>query len=176
MTDHGLEQRVHPCMVPLDTPIAHVDGVFNAVMAEGDFVGPTVFEGRGAGAGPTASAVMADVVDIATGRRAPAFGVAAKSLKRLKRSPMRRHVGRYYLRLIVSDRPGVIAEVSAVLRDARISIESLLQRGRAAAGKPVPVVLITHEAEEAAMTRALERIGRLKTVAETPRMIRIEPL
>lgn len=176
LTEHGLEQRVHPCMVPVDTPIAHVDGVFNAVVAEGDFVGRTVFEGRGAGAGPTASAVVADLVDIAADRRVPAFGVPGRGLKRIKPAPMPSHVGRYYIRLMVYDRPGVIADISAVLRDQRISIESLVQRGRAEANEAVPVVLISHEAQEAAMRRALERIGRLKSALETPRMIRIEQL
>jgi homoserine dehydrogenase len=174
---HGLEQRVHPCMVPIDTPIAHVDGVFNAVVAEGDFVGRAVFEGRGAGAGPTASAVVADLIDIAAGRATMPFGVPAAALRRLEPAPMGRRVGRYYIRLTVFDRPGVIAAVSAVLRDQRISIESLVQRGRAeSAAAPVPVVIITHDAEEAAMRRALDRIGRLPVVVEPPHMIRIENL
>ena len=86
-TEHGIEQRVHPCMVPIGTPIAHVEGVFNAVVTEGDFVGQNVAEGRGAGAGPTASAVVADLMDIARGRTLPAFSVPAKQLKRLPPSP-----------------------------------------------------------------------------------------
>ena len=173
LTEHGVEQRVHPCMVSLDNPIAHVDGVFNAVVAEGDFVDRTVFEGRGAGAGPTASAVVADILDIACGRRAPTFGVPASELAALPPAPMGKHFGRYYIRLMVYDRPGVIAEVSAVLRDEWISIESMLQRGRSKEDA-VPVVLITHEAEEAAMVRALTRIGQLEPVFEAPCMIRIE--
>ncbi|HYM30957.1 MAG TPA: homoserine dehydrogenase [Candidatus Cybelea sp.] len=172
----GIEQRVHPCMIDADSAIAHVDGVFNAVVAEGDFVDRTMFVGRGAGAGPTASAVVADLVDIASGRRAPTFGVPAKNLAASKRSPMERHIGPYYVRLMVSDRPGVIADVAAVLRDEKISIESLLQHGRAAAGEAVPVVMTTHEAEEAAMVRAFKRIGKLGTVIEPPRLIRIELL
>ena len=173
LTEHGVEQRVHPCMVSLDNPIAHVDGVFNAVVAEGDFVDRTVFEGRGAGAGPTASAVVADILDIACGRRAPTFGVPASELAALPPAPMGKHFGRYYIRLMVYDRPGVIAEVSAVLRDEWISIESMLQRGRSKEDA-VPVVLITHEVEEAAMVRALTRIGQLEPVFEAPCMIRIE--
>jgi len=175
-TPHGIEQRVQPCMIDADSPIAHVDGVFNAVVAEGDFVDRTMFSGRGAGAGPTASAVVADLLDIAAGRKAPTFGVPATALRPLAHSPMQRHVGPYYVRLMVSDRPGVIADVAAVLRDQKISIESLLQRGRAAPGQAVPVVMITHEAEEAAMVRALSQIGKLSAVMEPPRMIRIEQL
>jgi homoserine dehydrogenase len=176
-TARGIEQRVHPCMVPADTPIAHVDGVFNAVAAAGDYVGPVLFEGRGAGSNPTASAVVADLADLAAGRRAPAFGVPALKLQPLKAAAMADHVGRYYIRLIVRDQPGVLADVSAVLRDHKISIESLVQRGRAEGDKqPVAVVLISHEAREADMGRALKRIGKLRSVLQAPALIRIEQL
>ncbi len=172
-TRHGIEQRVHPCMVSLDTPIAHIEGVFNAVVVEGDFVGTTMFQGRGAGQGPTASAVVADLVDVARGRNMPAFVVPADKLATKKASPMDRHVGAYYIRLMVQDRPGVIAAVSGALAKERISLESMLQRGRSESGE-VPVVLTTHETEEAAMRRALARIARLGAVAEEPCVIRIE--
>jgi homoserine dehydrogenase len=175
MTPHGLEQRVHPCMVPRSTPIAHVDGVFNAVMVEGDFVGRVMLEGRGAGAHPTASAVVADLLDIAAGRWSPSFTVPASALPSPRSSPMARHLGAYYVRLMVVDRPGVIADVAAALRDEQVSMEQMIQRGRAP-GEAVPVVLTTHETEEAAMRRALERIHRLDTVLEPPRMIRVENL
>jgi homoserine dehydrogenase len=173
LTDHGLEQRVHPCMVRRGTPIAAVEGVFNAVVAEGDFVGRVVLEGRGAGAGPTASAVAADLVDIAAGRHVPAFGVPAHALRELAGAAMDRHRGAYYIRLMVVDRPGVIADVAAALRDEHVSLESMIQRGRAP-GEAVPVVLTTHETEEAAMRRALDRIAALEAVLEPPRLIRIE--
>jgi homoserine dehydrogenase len=175
LTDHGVEQRVHPCMVAEGTPIAHVDGVFNAVVAEGDFVDRVVFEGRGAGEGPTASAVLGDLVDIARNIRMPAFSVPADSLRTLPAAPMDRHVGPYYVRLSVLDRPGVIADISAILRDEQISIGSMLQRGRDP-GEAVPVVLITHENEEAAMSRAMSLIGGLDSVVEEPKIIRIETL
>jgi homoserine dehydrogenase len=172
-TRYGIEQRVHPCMVPLDTPIAHIEGVFNAVVVEGDFVGTTMFQGRGAGQGPTASAVVADLVDVARGRHMPAFVVPAEKLATKKASPMDRHVGAYYMRLMVQDLPGVIAAVSGALAKERISLESMLQRGRSESGE-VPVVLTTHETEEAAMRRALARIAKLGAVAEEPCVIRIE--
>lgn len=176
-TPRGIEQRVHPCMVPANTPIAHVDGVFNAVAAEGDFVGPVMFEGRGAGQNPTASAVVADLADIAAGRSGFAFGVPAAKLGKLKSAAMADHVGRYYIRLLVKDRPGVLADVSAVLRDHKISIESLVQRGRAEGeNTPVAVLLISHEAREADMVRALKRIAKLRSMQEAPRLIRIETL
>lgn len=174
-TGHGIEQRVHPCMVPRSTPIASVEGVFNAVMVEGDFCGRIMLEGRGAGADPTASAVVADLVDIAAGRRSPSFAVAAAKLEARPASPMERHRGAYYVRLMVVDRPGVIADVAAALRDEQVSMEAMIQRGRSP-GEAVPVVLTTHETEEAAMRRALARIGGLSTVLEPPRMIRIESL
>src|SRR5712672_3191535 len=106
LTEEGLEQRVHPCMVLRSTPIAAVEGVFNAVVAEGDFVGRVVLEGRGAGAFPTASSVAADLVDIASGRYVPAFGVPAAALSQLPGAAMERHQGAYYIRLMVVDQPG----------------------------------------------------------------------
>jgi homoserine dehydrogenase len=174
-TDHGVEQRVHPCMVPLETPIAHVEGVFNAVVAEGDFVGQTVFEGRGAGAGPTASAVVSDLVDIARGRSTPTFGVPASDLKAEPTAAMEHHIGPYYVRFMVVDQPGVVADIAAALRDERVSLEAVLQRARSP-DEGVPLVLTTHDAEEAAMRRAIARIESLKSVIEPPRMIRIESL
>jgi homoserine dehydrogenase len=155
------------------TPIAAVEGVFNGVVAEGDFVGRVVLEGRGAGAFPTASAVAADLVDIAAGRRVAPFGVPADALADLPGAPMERHQGAYYIRLMVLDQPGVIADVAAALRDQQVSMESMIQRGRAP-GEAVPVVLTTHVTVEAAMRRALDAIARLPTVLEPPRMIRIE--
>lgn len=174
-TPDGIEQRVHPCMVVRHQPIARVDGVYNAVVAHGDKAGSTLLVGQGAGAGPTASAVVADIADIARGNRLPVFAVVARGLARPAPVPMERHRGAYYLRLMVRDRPGVIADVAAALRDHDISMESMIQRGRDP-GEPVPVVITTHETREAAMTRALERIAALESVVRPPCMIRIESL
>jgi homoserine dehydrogenase len=173
--EQGVETRVHPCMVPIAHPIARVDGVFNAVVAEGDFVGRVVLEGRGAGAGPTASAVVADLIDMARGRRTPVWGVSNGALSALPAIPMERRVGAYYLRLMVVDRPGVIADVTAALRDHQISLESMLQRGRKP-GEAVPVVVTTHDCEEGQMRAALARIDALEAVLEKPALIRIEKL
>ena len=174
-TDTGIEQRVHPCMVQLDSPIAHVEGVYNAIVVQGDFVGSAVFEGRGAGAGPTASAVMADLVDTARGMRMPTFGVQVRALAELPTVPMDRHIGAYYIRLMVVDRPGVFADVAATLRDEQVSMEAILQRTRAP-GEPVPVVMTTHDVEEASMMRAVRRFAAFDTVVEPPHVIRIDPL
>jgi homoserine dehydrogenase len=172
-TEAGIETRVHPCMVPQTMPIARVDGVFNAVVAEGDFVGRVMLQGRGAGAGPTASSIVADLIDIARNRLTPVWGASAAELSTAPSVPMSNHVGPYYLRLMVVDRPGVIADVTAILRDLGVSLESMLQRGRSP-GEAVPVVLVTHETKESDMREALDRIGRLPTVMEEPTLIRIE--
>ncbi|MEE8444644.1 MAG: homoserine dehydrogenase [Alphaproteobacteria bacterium] len=171
----GIEQRVHPCMVPLDSPIAVVEGVYNAVVAHGNFVGATVFEGKGAGAGPTASAVAADIIDCARGAVVPTFNVAAGALTPMRSVDILRHRGAYYIRLMVMDRPGVFADIAATLRDEEVSMEAILQRARAP-GEPVPVVMTTHDAEEQAMRRVIERFAGFETVVETPCMIRIEQL
>ena len=173
-TGEGIESRVHPCMVPHTAAIARVDGVFNAVVAEGDFCGRVMLEGRGAGAGPTASAVAADLVDIARGRMTPVWGAGAATLADVPAVPMLAHAGAYYLRLMVLDRAGVIADVTAALRDAGVSLESMLQRGRAP-GEAVPVVLVTHETTEAHVRTAVAAISALDSVLEPPALIRIEP-
>jgi homoserine dehydrogenase len=172
-TECGIEQRVHPCMVPLRSSIASVEGVFNAVVAEGDFVGRTVLEGRGAGATPTASAVVADLLDIAAGRRTPTFGIPAKALVPLEAAPMEEHRGAFYIRLTVLDRPGVFADIAAALRDEAVSMEAILQRGRAP-GETVPVVMTVHDTLERSMTRAAARIQAIREVVEPPHLIRIE--
>jgi homoserine dehydrogenase len=174
-TEHGLEQRVHPSMVRIGTPISQIEGVFNAVVAEGDQVDATLYSGRGAGGGPTASAVVADIADIAKGANLPVLGVPSAELQTLPTAPMQRHYGAYYFRLMVVDKPGVLADVAACLRDHEVSIESLIQRARNPL-EPVPIVLTTHETFEAQMTGALARIAALPTVLEPPRMIRIESL
>jgi homoserine dehydrogenase len=172
LTELGLEQRVHPCMVPVNSPIAHVEGVFNAVVAEGDAVGSSFYQGRGAGSGPTASAVVADLIDLARGQRIATFGRPAASLVKAPHASIDRHLGPYFIRLSVYDRAGVVADISAALRDERVSIEALLQRGRNP-GEAVPIVITTHATEEAAMMRALKTISCLDCVTEPPCLIRI---
>ena len=176
-TENGIEQRVHPSMVALSTTIASVDGVLNAVVAEGDSVGRSVYVGRGAGGGPTASAVVADLIDIAAGRDAPTFGVVATALtrSRSKTTAMTQHRSAFYVRLMVVDKPGVFADVAAALRDEQVSMESVLQRSRDP-GEIVPVVMTLHDTEEQAMLRALRQIESLAAVVESPRLIRIECL
>lgn len=168
----GLFQRVHPCLVPLGHPLAHVDGSLNAVVAEGNFVGRLFFQGRGAGEGPTASAVVADLIDVARGEFGPAFAMPAARLGALPPAAQGDHVGRYYLRLTVTDRPGVLAELTAALRDEAVSIESLIQRGTAPNGG-VYVVMVTHEGPERAVRAALRRMTDSDSVLGTPMMMHI---
>jgi homoserine dehydrogenase len=160
-------------MVPVQAPIASVEGVFNAVVADGDFIDTLMQVGRGAGEGPTASAVVADLVDIARGHVTPTFAVPAPALKRVAPASMDHHWGAFYVRLMVVDRPGVFADIAATMRDHDVSMESVLQHGRDP-GETVSVVMTTHETEEAAMTRTIKSIESLDAVVEPPCLIRIE--
>lgn len=171
----GVALRVHPCLVPQDVPIASVEGVFNAVIAQGDFVDQVMMVGPGAGAGPTASAVVADIVDIARGFKVPVLGTPVGGLAPLEAVPISRRGGAYYLRLMVSDQPGVIATIAALMRDNDISVESLLQRGRSDTDA-VPVVIVTHETNEASMQNVIDALEREEAVLEPPHLIRIETL
>lgn len=174
-TDAGIEQRVHPVMVDRSSPLGQIDGVTNAVEVVGSAVGTVVLTGPGAGAGATASAVIADLVDIAAGRRAPTFGIPSGMLKGEPAASMNELVSAYYIRLMVWDRPGVIAGVTGVLGRYGVSLESMLQRGRNP-GEVVPVVMVTHECQEEAMRDALAEIQNLDAVVEPPTLIRIEGL
>ena len=174
-TDYGIEQRVHPCMIPEKSPIAHVDGVFNAVYVEGDFVGPSFFQGFGAGSGPTASAVVGDLIDIARGINIPSFGYLSAYLSSNSYKLDGKRKGTWYIRLSVVERPGVLADIAAKLRDHSISIESVLQKRRVP-GQPVTVIMTTHEAEEGNFFSALNSIKQLDYLTEIPCSIRIENL
>ena len=169
---NGLSQCVQPCLVPLTHPLAHVTGSLNAVVAEGNFVGRLFMQGRGAGEGPTASAVVADLIDIARGETGPAFAMPVASLATPDRAPAGERVGRSYMRFIVADRAGVLAEITAAMRDAGVSIESLSQRGVTAEGAAV-VALVTHECRAANITRALERLEGSASLKVAPMVMQI---
>jgi homoserine dehydrogenase len=168
----GLFQRVHPCLVPLDHPLAHVTGSLNAVVAEGNYVGRLLFQGRGAGEGPTASAVVADLIDIARGEYGPAFGMPVRNLAKLAIAPAGERRGRAYLRFTVADRPGVLAELTAAMRDAGVSIESLIQRGVGTDGS-VLIVVVTHEGPERCVTHALEKLEGSPSMIGAPMLMHI---
>ncbi len=184
-TDSGIEQRVHPTMVPKSSAIARVDGVTNAVAVDSDFVGSLVLAGPGAGGDATASSVVSDIADIARGDRMGTFGRPASTLEPYRRAGMRLHEGGYYIRLSVFDRPGAFAAIAGRMAASGISLESIVQRHRtvsaatpehAVTEAPAPVILITYETTESAIRQALEAIKADGHVLGEPQMIRIEPL
>ncbi|HTO42208.1 MAG TPA: ACT domain-containing protein, partial [Rhizomicrobium sp.] len=172
-TPLGLSQLVQPAMVKRGTPLAEVEGAFNAVVADVGAAGPFFFEGRGAGREPTASAVIADLVDVARGTAGPAFGFPAAALKEVKPPAPDAHRSAFYLRFTVLDQPGVLADIAQQLANSQVSIESMIQRGRAP-GEPVSIVMITHEAPEPHVSQALASIAASDRVLGTPNMIPME--
>jgi len=169
----GIEQRVQPTMVRVNTQLGDVDGPFNAVAVDAGEAGPFFFEGRGAGEGPTAGAVIADIVDIALGSFEPAFGKPAHTLVPLPPAAPGAATSAYYLRFDVLDIPGVVAEIAGHLAQAQVSIESMLQRGRNP-GEAVSIVMITHDTPQLAVARALKTIATSDKVVGPPRMIPME--
>ncbi len=168
-----LFQRVQPHLVPFDHPLAHVDGATNAVVAEGNFSGRLLFQGAGAGEGPTASAVMADIIDIARGEIGAPFSVPVAELEAMPPAPSGKRIGRAYLRFTVADRPGVLAEITAAMRDAEVSIESLIQKGRAGSGDEVLVAMVTHEGPESAVSEALRLLEGSPSLSAPPLVMQI---
>lgn len=164
---------MEPCLVPQDSAIGSVEGVFNAVFVEGDFVDRAMLEGRGAGQGPTASAVLSDLIDLARDYRLPAFGVPVATLRDADIAGAGEIECRHYIHLSVRDEPGVIADVSAVLRDHKISIETMLQRGRDP-GQAVSVVITTHECSRKSMRDAAAAIRKIGSVMADPMILRIQ--
>src|SRR5271155_2846096 len=176
-TPHGVEQRVHPTMVAKSAPLAQTMGVLNAVSIAGDAIGELTLVGPGAGGDATASAVAADIVDIARGIRVPAFGRPAASLVDADRVPMQRHEGGYYVRLAVVDRPGAMGAIAARMGERLISLEAIMQKRatrEVAAAGVVPVVLMPHRTTESAIREALQHAAEDGVVREKPQVIRIE--
>jgi homoserine dehydrogenase len=181
-TGKGIEQRVHPTMVPRDSAIAQVMGVTNAVTIDADAVQAITLVGPGAGGMATASAVVADIGDIARGVRTPPFGRATDRLATTRKAPMQRHEGGYYIRLLARDKPGTAATIARRLAQQGISLESIVQRHAGTQGGakpdrmtgPVPVILITYATTEDAVRRALAAVKRDRVISGAPQVIRIE--
>jgi homoserine dehydrogenase len=171
--DGRLFQRVRPHLVPFDHPLAHVDGATNAVVAEGNFSGRLLFQGAGAGDGPTASAVVADLIDIARGEIGAPFSVPVAELEAMSRADTGHRLGRAYIRFTVADRPGVLAEITAAMRDAGVSIESLIQKGRSADAGAVMVAMVTHEGPESAVAEALRLLEGSESLGEPPLVMQL---
>jgi len=182
----AIEQRVHPTFVSRDAPLAQVMGVLNAVMIEADPVGMLTLIGPGAGGEATASAVIADLIDLARGNQRPTFGIPTLHLRPLVKAPMQRHEGGYYIRLQVLDQPGAAATIAGKMAAEGISLESILQKwgeGHSRADPPrrdstgarsVPVILITYATTEASIRIALAEIARSGVIEGVPQVIRIE--
>jgi homoserine dehydrogenase len=181
-TAKGIEQRVHPTMVPKSSSIAQVMGVTNAVTIDGEGIPPLTLVGPGAGGTATATAVLSDIADIARGVRVHPFGRPVERLRETQKAPMERHEGGYYIRLMARDLAGTAATIASRLAEQKISIESIVQRhangvdAAAASGKasPVPVLLITYATHEDAVHRALQAVQRDKVISGRPQVIRIE--
>ena len=171
MTGRGLEQRMSPCLVPDNSPLGQLDGGTNMVVIEGDAVGQIVLRGPGAGMGPTASAVLSDIIDIARGLRLPTFGQPATTLKVAK--PAKAAVpAPYYLRMQLVDQPGALAKVAAVLGDAGVSIDRMRQYGHQ--DTAAPVLIVTHKVTRSALDEALQSMAKTTVVQGDPVAIRIE--
>jgi len=181
-TAKGIEQRVHPTMVPKSSSIAQVMGVTNAVTIDGEGIPPITLVGPGAGGAATASAVVADIADVARGVRVNPFGRPVERLRATEKAPMERHEGGYYIRLMARDLAGTAATIATHLAEQKISIESIVQRhangadvGKSAGkGSQVPVLLITYATHEDAVYRALAAVQRDKVISGRPQVIRIE--
>jgi homoserine dehydrogenase len=179
--DHGdaIEARVHPTMIPLDDPLASVSGAFNAVCLHGEALGRTMYYGQGAGMMPTATAVVGDLLDVARDRlglaapRLAPLGYPVASLRRVRVRPIGEIVSEFYLRLHALDEPGVLGRIAGILGRSRISIASVVQRGRDSGG-PVPILIRTHETHERDLRRAIAALARLRSIAAKPVAIRIE--
>jgi homoserine dehydrogenase len=177
--ENDIEARVHPTMIPADSPVAQVDGVYNAIQLVGDAVGDIVLYGQGAGSLPTGSAVVSDIIDLARNLLAGASGrVPAASFQQDQRRPLRIRPmeeisSLYYLRFMVVDRPGVLSQIAGVLGQQGISISSVIQKGRKE-GQTVPVVIMTHTAEERDVQSALREIDRMPFISEPTTLIRVE--
>jgi homoserine dehydrogenase len=181
-TAKGIEQRVHPTMVPKTSSIAQVMGVTNAVTIDGEGVPPITLVGPGAGGAATAASVVADIADVARGVRAMPFGRPVERLKATSKAPMERHEGGYYIRLMARDLPGTAATIATRLAEQKISLESIVQRhpdgvdvaSATKNGSPVPVILITYATHEDAVYRALAAVQKDKVITGRPQVIRIE--
>ena len=176
-TAHGVEQRVHPTMVAKSAPLAQTMGVLNAVSIDGDAIGELTLVGPGAGGDATASAVAADIVDIARGIRVAPFGRPAESLVEADRVPMQRHEGGYYVRLAVVDRPGAMGAIAARMGEQLISLEAIMQKRatkEASLTGVAPVVLMTYGTTKSSIREALARTVEDGLVRERPQVIRIE--
>jgi len=181
-TDSGIELRVHPTLIPARRLIANVDGVMNAVLVQGDAVGPTLYYGAGAGSLPTASSVVADVIDVARalttdpGNRVPHLAFQPDAMSDFSVLAMADVHTAYYLRMQAVDQPGVLSAVTAILGNLDISIEAIIQKEPAPGADHVPIIILTQRVQERNMNTAIRHIEALDTIAGNVHRIRVESL
>ncbi|HTQ75401.1 MAG TPA: homoserine dehydrogenase [Burkholderiales bacterium] len=181
-TEQGIELRVHPTLIPAKRLIANVEGVMNAVLVKGDAVGATMYYGAGAGAEPTGSAVVADLVDITRlhtadpEHRVPHLAFQPDRMSSLKVLPMEEVVTSYYLRMQVADKPGVLADITRILADGMISIDAMVQREPQEGEEQVDIIMLTHQTREKAVNAAIAKIEKLPVVTGKVTRIRLEEL
>lgn len=175
--DDQYMQSMEPCLVSKKSAIGNVEGVFNAVMTEGDFVGKTMIEGRGAGEGPTASSVVADIIDLAKGNGLPPFGLPVPKLKKVKWQGTDDVHCKCYIHFRVKDDAGVLADITTILKEKNISIDSVIQRGHDDDTQDnASIVIMTHAARFAGIKESIKKIEGLSSVLESPAVLRVEKL
>ncbi|MEM8919284.1 MAG: homoserine dehydrogenase [Pseudomonadota bacterium] len=172
LDDGKLFQRVNPYLVPENHPLAHIDGSTNAVVAEGNFSGRLMFQGAGAGDGPTASAVVADLIDIARGDCGSVFAMPAQNMVAAERAESGKRQGKSYIRFVVADKPGVLAEITAAMRDANVSIESLIQTQKTDDGS-VLISMVTHNSRESDIGASLATLSSSSSIQGSPMVMHL---
>ena len=174
-TSKNIEQRVHPTLVPKNSILSSVDGVYNVILVKGNFVGNSIFIGQGAGSHPTASAIISDIIDLARGSKLPCFGRKLKELERTSTAKIENHVGAYYVRLMVKDKPGVFAKITNILKKKKISLKSVIQHdSRDENIKEIPIIFTTYDVKEKTFMDAVNAMKKISDIIKDPVVLRVE--
>ncbi len=174
-TSKNIEQRVHPTLVPKNSILSNVDGVYNVILVKGNFVGNSIFIGQGAGSHPTASAIISDIIDLARGSKLPCFGRKLKELERTSTAKIENHVGAYYVRLMVKDKPGVFAKITNILKKKKISLKSVIQHdSRGENIKEIPIIFTTYDVKEKTFMDAVNAMKKISDIIKDPVVLRVE--
>ena len=174
-TSKNIEQRVHPTLVPKNSILSSVDGVYNVILVKGNFVGNSIFIGQGAGSHPTASAIISDIIDLARGSKLPCFGRKLKELERTSTAKIENHVGAYYVRLMVKDKPGVFAKITNILKKKKISLKSVIQHDSKSENvKEIPIIFTTYDVKEKTFMDAVNAMKKISDIIKDPVVLRVE--
>ena len=162
-------------MVPKNSILSSVDGVYNVILVKGNFVGNSIFIGQGAGSHPTASAIISDIIDLARGSKLPCFGRKLKELERTSTAKIENHVGAYYVRLMVKDKPGVFAKITNILKKKKISLKSVIQHdSRGENIKEIPIIFTTYDVKEKTFMDAVNAMKKISDIIKDPVVLRVE--